>query len=144
MDTGRHTKQLKFESKYNYKMRSINHLISFLLLAILTTSLAGCYYDKEELLYSGRTTGTSCATISSKFSTDVKTIIQNKCATSGCHDAAGAAGGAVLVTFTQIAAKAVRINQRCVIDKTMPTSGPLSTAEIATLKCWIDSGAPNN
>lgn len=125
-------------------MRSKNALRSYLLLAILATSVAGCYYDKEELLYSGRTTAPACGTISAKFSTDVKAIMLNKCATAGCHDAAGAAGGAVLLTYTQISAQAARINQRCVVIKDMPTSGPLSTAEIAIVKCWIESGAPNN
>lgn len=125
-------------------MRSKNALRSYLLLAILTTSVAGCYYDKEELLYSGRNTAPACGNISAKFSSDVKSIMLSKCATAGCHDASGAAGGAVLLTYTQIAAKANRINQRCVIDKNMPTSGPLSNTEIAVVKCWIESGAPNN
>jgi hypothetical protein len=37
-----------------------------------------------------------------------------------------------------------RIMQRAVVEKTMPTSGPLLPAEIAKLKCWISSGALNN
>jgi uncharacterized membrane protein len=103
----------------------------------------GCYYDKEELLYPG--TGTiSCTTVSAKFGTDIKPIMQNKCATSGCHNTASAAGGVILVTYAQVNGKAARINQRCVITKDMPPSAPLTPSEIASLKCWIDSGAPNN
>jgi uncharacterized membrane protein len=124
-------------------MRSINKVVSIALSALMITSFAGCYYDKEELLYSGKTT-ISCGTISAKFGADVNPIMKSKCATSGCHDAAGAAGGAVLVTYAQISASSARINQRCVVDKTMPTSGPLSVSEIAIIKCWIDSGSPNN
>lgn len=124
-------------------MRSLNKFVAIFFIAAMAASFSGCYYDKEELLYSGKAT-TGCATISAKFSTDVNPLIQSKCATSGCHDAASASGGSVLVTYTQIAAQTARINQRCVIDKTMPTSGPLSSAEIAKIKCWIDSGAPNN
>lgn len=111
--------------------------------SLLIMAVTGCYYDKEELLYSGKGT-VSCSNVSAKFSTDVSVIIKNKCATSGCHDAAGSAGGTVLVTYAQISAAAARINQRAVVDKTMPTSGPLSVAEVSILKCWIDSGAPNN
>ena len=122
----------------------VSKICGYLLFAVLlVTSATGCYYDKEELLYSGKGT-LSCSSISAKFSTDVSVIIKNKCATSGCHDAAGAAGGSVLVTYAQISAAAARINQRAVVDKTMPTSGPLSVAEVSMLKCWIDSGAPNN
>jgi uncharacterized membrane protein len=124
-------------------MRSLNNFVALLFIAMMTTSVSSCYYDKEELLYSGKG-AISCGTISAKFSTDVNPLIQSKCATSGCHDAAGASGGSVLVTYTQIAAQTARINQRCVVDKTMPTSGPLSPSEIAIVKCWIDSGAPNN
>lgn len=124
-------------------MRLTKIFISVFLAAVLISAATGCYYDKEELLYSGKAT-ISCSSISAKFSTDANPIIQSKCSTSGCHDAAGAAGGAVLVTYDQIAALSARINQRCVVDKTMPASGPLSPAEIAVLKCWIDSGSPNN
>lgn len=110
---------------------------------LMITSNTGCYYDKEELLYSRQGT-LGCASISAKFSTDVSVIIKNKCATSGCHDASGSAGGSVLVTFAQVSAAAARIKQRAVVDKTMPSSGPLSVSEVSILKCWIDSGTPNN
>lgn len=109
----------------------------------MVISFAGCYYDKEQLLYPGSGT-VDCAGINAKFVSDVKLIIQNKCASAGCHDAATAAGGAALVTYDQIAGKASRINQRCVIEKNMPPGSPLTKAEIAILKCWIDSGALNN
>lgn len=112
-------------------------------IAILLIPATGCYNDKEELLYPG-SGAVSCTGVSAKFSTEVKPIMQNKCATDGCHNGAAAAGGVILETHTQIAAKAVRINQRCVVEKTMPPIGPLLPAETAALKCWIASGAPNN
>jgi uncharacterized membrane protein len=114
-----------------------------LFIYIIVITMSGCYYDKEELLYSGKGT-IICGSISAKFSTDVNTVIKTKCATAGCHDAAEAAGGTTLVTYAQIAAAAARINQRAVVDKTMPSTGPLSVAEVSVLKCWIESGAPNN
>ena len=124
-------------------MRSLNKFVAILFIAVMAVFFSGCYYDKEELLYSGKG-AISCATISAKFSTEVNPLIKSKCATSGCHDAVSASGGSVLVTYAQIAAQTSRSNQRCVIDKTMPSSGPLSPAEIAIVKCWIESGAPNN
>ncbi len=121
-------------------MRSFINLV---LTTVIILTAGGCYYDKAELLYGGGTT-TSCSNISAKFSTDITSIMKSKCATAGCHDAAGSAGGVVLETYLQISGKAARINQRCIVDKTMPTGGPLLPAELAILKCWIDSGAPNN
>lgn len=124
-------------------MRSTIIFVFVLFIAIIIISVTGCYYDKEELLYAGSGT-ISCTGVSAKFSTDVNPIIQNKCATAGCHNAAAGAGGTVLETYAQILAKAIRIKQRCVVEKNMPPGTPLTPAEIAVLKCWIDSGAPNN
>lgn len=101
----------------------------------------GCYYDKEELLYPA--TATDCSTVNATF-TSVKSIITSKCATAGCHNAATGAGGTILETYDQVKAKADRINQRAIVDKTMPPSAPLSSGEVAILKCWINSGTPNN
>ena len=124
-------------------MKIFNFLV-FLLFITTVFSIAGCRYNKEELLYSGRTTHTNCTTINAKFVTDVLPLISSKCATPGCHNAASSAGGAVLVTYSQIVALAAQIKQRSVVEKTMPSNGPLSPAEIAILKCWIDAGAPDN
>jgi uncharacterized membrane protein len=103
--------------------------------------ISGCYYDKAELLYPVGTV--DCSAVSGSF-TKVKSIMTNKCNTSGCHNAASAAGGTVLETFDQVKAKAARINQRAIVEKTMPPGGALSSEEVATLQCWISSGTPNN
>ena len=118
-------------------------IIAAITVITAAAGLQGCYYDKEELLY--HKTGTvDCTAISAKFSTDIAPLVKNKCATAGCHDAGTSAGGTVLETYTQIAGVSARIYQRCVIDKTMPTSGPLSTSELATITCWVNAGTPNN
>lgn len=111
------------------------------LLPALMLLLPGCYYDKEDLLYPG--SAVDCSTISAKF-TDVAPIIAAKCATAGCHNAATAAGATVLETFDQIRTKVDRINQRTLVEKTMPPGTALTAGETAILKCWISSGTPNN
>lgn len=116
-------------------------LISSLVIAVLFIS--GCYYDKGDLLNHVAAT-TDCSTVNAKFSTNILPLIQSKCASSGCHDAATAAGNTVLETYTQISSKTDRINQRCVVEKTMPAGAPLNATEISYLSCWISSGAPNN
>jgi len=105
----------------------------------MTMLTAGCYYDKEELLYPG--SAVDCSTVSATY-TKVQTIMTNKCNT--CHSARSAAGGVVLETYDLVKAKAGRINQRAIVEKTMPPTAPLTTEEIAILKCWIASGTPNN
>jgi uncharacterized membrane protein len=101
----------------------------------------GCYYDKDEQLYPGSVV--DCTTIPATFA-NVKTVMMAKCATAGCHNSGSAAGGAVLETYDQIKALAGRINQRVIIDKTMPPGAALSNQEIAILKCWLNSGMPAN
>lgn len=106
--------------------------------------LGGCYYDKEEILYPGSTTPVDCTTVQSGFAADVQPLIISKCAIPGCHDASGASGGVILQSHAQMSGKKDRINTRAVVDKTMPPTGPLTPAEAAKIKCWIDAGAPNN
>ena len=105
--------------------------------------LGGCYYDKEELLYPNNTGPVDCNTISAKFGADVAPIISSQCATTGCHNAT-AAGGIVLQTHAQISGAKARIQARALSEKTMPPAGPLTPAQINTIQCWINSGAPNN
>ena len=117
--------------------------INFLSAAILLTLATGCYYDKEELLYPGGNSVVDCNTVAAKFSTDVLPLVTTKCAISNCHNAS-AAGGMVFQNYSQISAAKARINQRVVVEKSMPPTGALSASEIAILKCWIDAGTPNN
>ncbi len=105
---------------------------------ILITGLSYC--SKKE---TPSTTQVDCATVNAKFSTDIAPLIQSKCATAGCHNNS-AAGGTILLNYAQISSKSARINQRAIIQKDMPQGGSLTTLEIDKLKCWIESGAPNN
>lgn len=106
-------------------------------------SMQSCYYDKEALLYPGSNQAVDCSTIAAKFGADVSPLISSKCAISGCHDAT-ASGGLVFQNYAQISAAKDRINVRAVVEKSMPSAAPLQPAEINILKCWIESGAPNN
>ena len=124
-------------------MRTTVIILFTLVMAIVVITEMGCYYDKEEILYPQSAT-INCTGINAQYSTGIKPIMENKCATDGCHNAATAAGGTVLETYAQVAAKAAAINLRCVVQKNMPPGTPLTQAEIATLKCWIDSGTLNN
>lgn len=125
-------------------MKSCFNINLILVCIVLSVAcLEGCYYDNEELLYGA---GASCDTIQAKFSTDVQQIISSKCSYTGCHSAGSGAGSTVLTDYAGISAKASRIKDRAVVQKSMPPSGTaaLSDAEIIKLKCWIESGALNN
>ncbi|MEO8771024.1 MAG: hypothetical protein ABI402_13080 [Ferruginibacter sp.] len=120
---------------------SINRMIISLCTTIFI--LTGCYNDKEDILYPGSNNPTDCATVPSKFATDIYPLITSKCAISGCHDAT-ASGGVILQNYTQVNSKTDRINARAVMEKSMPPTGALLPDEISKIKCWISSGALNN
>jgi uncharacterized membrane protein len=114
----------------------------FLLLyvAVLVT-IQACTYEKDELL---QPPSGDCTTTPAKYNADIKPIIQTKCAISNCHNTATAAGGVAFTDYNSVKLHTDHIMERVVIIKDMPTTGPLPNSEILKIKCWIDSGAPNN
>ncbi len=113
-------------------------LAALLILTTTATCLSSCYKDNEETLYGIKKV--DCATIT--YSNNVHAIIINKCATPGCHNQGGTSPE--LGTYDLDKASIVRIVARAVTLKTMPSSGPLSSADQAAIQCWSDAGAPNN
>lgn len=113
----------------------------FGLVVFFVTTMVGCYYDKEDLLYPNNI---DCTAVNAKYSTDIAPLMASKCATSGCHDAAGNAAGVTLENYGQVSAVASGINQKCIVERSMPPSDVLTTLEYSKLKCWISSGALNN
>lgn len=100
-----------------------------------------CTNDKEELLNPPQKN--ACDTLHATYA-KVQAILTTKCSSSRCHSASAAKGGTVLETYDQVKAKAERIKQRALVEKTMPPAGPLSANDAAVLQCWFDAGMPNN
>jgi hypothetical protein len=103
-------------------------------------SVAGCYYDKEEVLYPGN----SECQLNAKFSANVFPIIETKCATTpDCHASGSTNAAGPLTNYTLIHNLAPVIRGQ-VVSGIMPKTGSLTSTELQTIVCWIDSGAPNN
>lgn len=89
-----------------------------------------------------------CDTVDYKYSTAIKTIIQNKC--QGCHNPSSLGGGIDLSTYTTV--KTVAVNGKLYGSviwisgySQMPKGGlKLPDCEIKQIKKWIDAGSPNN
>lgn len=75
------------------------------------------------------------------YSGSIRNIIQAKC--SFCHHAGTASN---LTNYTILKAKIDdgSFENRVFIEKDMPPSIPLSESDVEKIRCWIDSGAPNN
>lgn len=108
------------------------------MITILTIS---CYKDKEDLLYGN----SNCDTTTVSFATDILPIIQNSCATVGCH-VMGGSGNGLFENYNQVKAKVDNgsFRQRVIVTKDMPPSSPLSDCQIQHITKWLDNGAPNN
>src|SRR5687767_12218938 len=122
------------------------------LLAILSVVvLAGCYNDNEKDLYPTPATPTPTPgpgpggdTVS--FATQIKPVIDSKCATAGCHDANGLGGGYNFTTHAGV--KAAVNNNRLIGAIThaggfsqMPKGMPkLDQATIDLFTKWVNQG----
>jgi hypothetical protein len=114
-------------------------------LIICIVALAGCYYDKEQLLYPEG----GCDTANSTFSAVVQPALQTY-GCIGCHSGAAPSGNVLLNTYANV--KTYVQNGKLYGSIThsagfsaMPQGGnKMSTCAINKIKAWIDAGALNN
>jgi hypothetical protein len=99
-----------------------------------------CYYDKADVLYPD---GYNCTSVGAKYTADVNPIIESRCAIGGCHDAGSINGPGPLTDYDKVKNAAVAIRS-AVVSGLMPQGSTLTTTEIRTISCWVDSGTPNN
>jgi hypothetical protein len=121
--------------------KHMNKVFAVLVLGLCV--LTGCYYDNEEELYPvTSTTSGQNDTIPVTYAGDIAPMIAANCATSGCHVANAQVPD--LSDYAKLSANITRVKVRAIDLKTMPASGPLSSANIEKLRKWIDAGALNN
>ena len=81
------------------------------------------------------------------YTANVKTIIDQSCATSGCHNTTSNTAGLTLVTFTQVKNAFINRNALGRMESTtnpMPPSGNLPSNSIQIIKNWRDQGYLEN
>ncbi len=107
--------------------------------------IAGCYYDKEDLLYPSG----NCDVSNSTYSTVVQPALQTY-GCIGCHSGAAPSGNISLSTYAGVKASAQNGTLFGSISHSsgfvaMPQGGnKMSTCDINKIKAWIDAGALNN
>lgn len=100
--------------------------------------LSGCTFQKDK-----RPAG-AAASVTTQSETGYPvvrlSIFQAKCV--GCHFSEGRRdGGVALDTYKLVKASLTRVQVRALEQKDMPPGG-LAESELATLRSWIESGAP--
>lgn len=108
-------------------------------LSICLVMLLGCVNDKDELLNPG---GSDCTGVNASFAQDVLPLIQAKC--QSCHGPGSTNGPGQLTNYTEIKNAAARIKTAVVTGYMPKVGGPLPSSEIRLIRCWVDSGTPNN
>lgn len=133
------------EERSPAKLKRMNQIMNgysiwVLLIFSAIPGLTGCYYDNEEDLYPSN--GNGIGEVS--YQQHIQPLMQQYCATAGCH----VAGNSIppLTNYDEVAVIAANgtLNQRVLIDRTMPPAGPLSTDARTRIKIWLDAGYKNN
>jgi len=120
-----------------------------LILPLVLFILSGCYYDSEEALYG--TPNTVCDISVTKFSTEIKPILQSNCLT--CHSNASATGNGGGIRLQDYADVKTQVNNGKLIGSiehragfsAMPKGGGLiSACNILVINTWITKGSLND
>ncbi|MBL0174214.1 MAG: hypothetical protein IPP94_02930 [Ignavibacteria bacterium] len=127
-------------------MTSFRNLLALVLLAVML-AVAGCYYDKEEVLSPQRSA--PCDTTAVTFSRSIAPLLSIQCA--GCHSNANApsSGDNIrLQTHADVKAQLSKVLgsvQWKSNFSAMPKNGAkMSDCQIRTLQIWADAGALDN
>ena len=94
-------------------------------------------------------TTVDCSTITASYANDIKPIVNNSCAISGCHVAGFSSGDFTNYTGLKAKVEDGTIKNRAIVQMNMPpasSSGPtsLTSTQLNLLTCWIEAGAPEN
>jgi hypothetical protein len=108
--------------------------------ALMTMMVWSC--TKESI------TTVDCTGTAPTYTSAVKALLDNKCATSGCHGASNPASGLDYSAYAIAKTNAAKDNFRGSIQHlsgydAMPKgSSKLSDADLKTLNCWVQNGMP--
>ena len=84
----------------------------------------------------------TCNGVAISYATNIQPIISTKCATnSDCHGSGSVNGPGPLTDYDKVKAAAARIKP-AVVSGLMPKTGSLTSAQIQTIRCWVDNGTP--
>jgi hypothetical protein len=89
---------------------------------------------------------TDCSKINASYSSDIKKIIKFYCLNHGCHGSGDSNGDFSTYEGLKDKADNGRLRERVLNNRDMPRRdlGIITIDDLRKIKCWLDSGAPNN
>jgi len=126
------------------KLEKMKKLIA-VVITVTGLGMAGCYNDNHEELYP-KPSGPGCDTLNVTYNGRLKGIVDNQCATSGCH-ASFAPTGYDLSSYAGLKAAAVNGKLMSALNHTGPFPMPkdmpkLDPCTLAQFQAWINKGTP--
>lgn len=117
--------------------------LSAIALSLCALSIhSSCYKDNKESMYPSTAL---CDTSNVTWPNNIQPLVNNSCATSGCHDANGV-GGYALNTYAGV--KRMVDDQKFItvmVNGTMPKGGSkMDDCSINKVRAWINRGALQN
>jgi hypothetical protein len=87
---------------------------------------------------------TDCSKINAAYAASIKPLVEANCLSSGCHNSNSTNGDFTTYEGLKSVADKGALKARIVDQKNMPPGKSLSQDDINKVKCWLESGSPNN
>ncbi|MEP7259388.1 MAG: hypothetical protein ABI687_13395 [Flavitalea sp.] len=100
-------------------------------------TVSGCSYKKDIPATD------DCSGVVISYTDQIRLIFENTCAVPDCHNATSTNIGGPFTTYALIRNKSLKIKQQ-VVSGIMPQGSSLTATQIKAIRCWVDSGAPEN
>jgi len=102
--------------------------------------VVSCKKNKEE----NELDDVDCSTISASYNANIKAITTANCVSSGCHNAGSSKGDFTTYAGLKAVADKGALESKVIKSNAMPPSTGLGIEDRKKIKCWLNSGAPNN
>lgn len=114
-----------------YKINPMKYLLIF----SLAIAFIACNKNKNKHV-------AMCDGSSPTYDSDVQLIVNSNC--GGCHGAGSPDGDYSTYAGLSSITSNGKFESEVLDKQSMPTSAPLSDADLDLLKCWVDNGFPEN
>ncbi|MDX2171550.1 MAG: hypothetical protein SFY56_00420 [Bacteroidota bacterium] len=105
-----------------------NSFVFSLITLLLTTFILSCKKKKAP----------TCDGTSSSYNSNIKSILNNSCTSSGCHPSYSSYSGIKSILDNG------SFKNEVITKKSMPKGNSLSSDQLSKIQCWIDAGYPEN
>jgi cytochrome c5 len=109
--------------------------------AIVIAACTKDNYEKDHPKVVIKTAAIDTCTDSIKYSVQIKRIMKNNCATSGCHDGVSQSN---FNDYSTVASDTSIVSRMNDASNPMPQSGLLDECTRNQVKAWVKAGAKNN